>query len=78
MQISYHKVKLAKRFPLAISRGVRSHSENLFLHLEKDGISAWGEAAPGSTEGASSVEEIQTALGFSIRARSFCSPGALI
>ena len=62
MQISYHKVKLAKRFPLAISRGVRSHSENLFLHLEKDGISAWGEAAPGSTEGASSVEEIQTAL----------------
>lgn len=62
MQISYHKVKLAKRFPLAISRGVQSHSENLFLHLEKDGISAWGEAAPGSTEGASSVEEIQTAL----------------
>ena len=62
MQISYHKVKLAKRFPLAISRGVRSHSENLFLHLEKEGISAWGEAAPGSTEGASSVEEIQTAL----------------
>ena len=62
MQISYHKVKLAKRFPLAISRGVRSDSENLFLRLEKDGIVAWGEAAPGSTEGASTVEEIQSAL----------------
>ena len=62
MQISYFKVKLAKRFPLAISRGVRADSENLFLRLEKEGITAWGEAAPGHTEGAKSTAEIQKAL----------------
>ncbi|MEK9612368.1 MAG: dipeptide epimerase [Flavobacteriaceae bacterium] len=62
MQFSFYKVPLKKRFPLAISRGVRSHSENLFLRFEKDGIIGWGEGAPGSTEGATTPEEIQTAL----------------
>ena len=62
MKITYHKVKLVKRFPLAISRGIRYDSENLFLCIEKDGIKAWGEAAPGSTEGASTTEEIRQYL----------------
>ena len=62
MKISFFKVKLHKRFPLAISRGVRYDSENIFLRLEKEGITAWGEAAPGSTEGATSAEEIQNYL----------------
>ena len=62
MKISFFKVKLVKRFPLAISRGVRYDSENIFLKLEKEGITAWGEAAPGGTEGASSAEEVQQIL----------------
>jgi L-alanine-DL-glutamate epimerase-like enolase superfamily enzyme len=62
MKITFHKVKLIKRFPLAISRGVRYDSENLFLRLEKEGITAWGEGAPGSSEGATSAEEIQHVL----------------
>ena len=69
MKISFFKVKLGKRFPLAISRGVRYDSENIFLKLEKEGITAWGEAAPGSTEGASSAAAVQQIL------ESFISKG---
>ncbi len=62
MKINYYKVKLKKRFPLAISRGVRYDSENLFIRYEKDGIIGWGESAPGDTEGASTPEEAQKEL----------------
>ena len=62
MKISYYKVNLEKRFPLAISRGVNYNSENIFLCLEKDGIKAWGEAAPGKTEGASSADKVKQIL----------------
>ena len=62
MKISYYKVKLKKRFPLAISRGVRYDSENLFIKYEKEGIIGWGEAAPGETEGASTSKEVQKEL----------------
>lgn len=69
MKISFFKVKLGKRYPLAISRGVRNDSENIFLKLEKKGITAWGEAAPGSAEGASSAAAVQQIL------ESFISKG---
>ena len=62
MGFSFHKVTLKKRFPLAISRGVRYDSENLFVRYEKDGYVGWGEGAPGGTEGASTADEIQTVL----------------
>jgi muconate cycloisomerase len=62
MQISFHKVALKKRFPLAISRGVRYHSENVFIRYEKEGVVGWGEAAPGETEGADTPEAVQQAL----------------
>ena len=53
---------LKKRFPLAISRGVRSDSENLFVRYDKEGITGWGEAAPGKSEGAESVIKVKQAL----------------
>jgi muconate cycloisomerase len=62
MSFSFHKVTLKKRFPLAISRGTRYDSENLFVRYEKDGYVGWGEGAPGGTEGASTADEIQTVL----------------
>lgn len=62
MKITLHKVKLKKRFSLAISRGIRYDSENIFLCLEKDGYKAWGEAAPGSTEGVETAEEVRQIL----------------
>lgn len=62
MNISFYTVKLKKRFPLAISRGVRYHSENIFVRYEKDGLVGWGEAAPGNSEGASTPQAIQAAL----------------
>ena len=55
MTFTFHKVSLKKRFPLAISRGVRYDSENLFVRYEKDGYMGWGEAAPGNSEGASTA-----------------------
>jgi muconate cycloisomerase len=62
MQIKFHKVLLKKRFPLAISRGVRGDSHNLFLSYQKEGLMGWGEAAPGKNEKAETVEEMQDQL----------------
>jgi L-alanine-DL-glutamate epimerase-like enolase superfamily enzyme len=62
MLIKYHKVLLKKKFPLAISRGVRGDSYNLFLSYEKEGLMGWGEAAPGKNEKAETVEEMQEQL----------------
>lgn len=52
LNISTQILHLHKRFPLAISRGVMTGSDNLFIHVEENGISGVGEMAPGSTEGA--------------------------
>ena len=62
MHIKFHKVLLKKRFPLAISRGIRGDSHNLFLSYEKEGLMGWGEAAPGKNEKAETVEEMQDQL----------------
>lgn len=58
MQIKYHKVLLKKKFPLAISRGVRGDSFNLFLSFKKEGVTGWGEGAPGKNEKAATVDEM--------------------
>ena len=62
MQINFHTVNLKKKYPLQISRGVHDKSQNLFVEIIKDGITAWGESAPGKTEGAKSASEVQSHL----------------
>ena len=37
-------------------------SQNLFVEIIKDGITAWGESAPGKTEGASNADEVEKCL----------------
>ena len=62
MVVNFHTVNLKKKYPLQISRGVHNKSQNLFIEIVKDGITAWGESAPGKTEGAKSAEEVQAHL----------------
>ena len=62
MVVNFHTVNLKKKHPLQISRGVHNKSQNLFIEIIKDGITAWGESAPGKTEGAKSAEEVQAHL----------------
>jgi len=62
MKISYHKILLQKRFPLAISRGLHGDTYNVFVKVEKDGIIGWGESAPGKNEGAQNPEQIISEL----------------
>jgi hypothetical protein len=62
MKIQYYKILLKKRFPLKISRGVEGNSYNVFISIEKDGITGWGEAAPGKNENADSPERLIKAL----------------
>ena len=62
MIINLHKVNLKKKYPLQISRGVHNKSTNLFIELISDGINAWGECAPGKTEGASSIDIAEKSL----------------
>lgn len=62
MIIKFHKVNLKKKFPLQISRGINSESQNVFIELIEDGITAWGESAPGKTEGASSAIQVEESL----------------
>ncbi|MBL6655450.1 MAG: dipeptide epimerase [Flavobacteriaceae bacterium] len=59
MIVNFHKINLKKKHPLQISRGVHDKSQNLFVEIIKDGITAWGESAPGKTEGASTADEVE-------------------
>ena len=62
MEFNFHTVNLKKKFPLQISRGTHDKSQNLFVEFIKDGITAWGECAPGKTEGATSAQEVEKHL----------------
>jgi L-alanine-DL-glutamate epimerase-like enolase superfamily enzyme len=53
---------LKKRFPLAISRGVRYDSTNVFIQITEGSFSGIGEAAPGTSEGAGTPEEVRQEL----------------
>lgn len=58
MKIELFKVSLKKRFPLAISRGVHGDTYNVFVALTKEGITGWGESAPGKNENAATPEDV--------------------
>jgi len=62
MKIEFQTIHLPKRFPLGISRGVFTGSDNLFVTLTRDGITGIGEMSPGDTEGADTPEAGQLAL----------------
>ena len=42
LNISTQIIHLHKRFPLAISRGVMTGSDNLFVHVEENGVTGIG------------------------------------
>ncbi len=48
MQIKIQPFTVNKRVPLKISRGTTSHTTNIWLRLEADGLEGWGEATPFS------------------------------
>lgn len=48
MKVSFKRLKLTKLFPLAISRGISTGSENLYVFVEEDGLIGIGEAAWGT------------------------------
>ena len=62
MEFNFHTVNLKKKFPLQISRGTHDKSQNLFVEIIKDDITAWGECAPGKTEGATTAHEVEVHL----------------
>ncbi len=62
MQVDFKTIHLKKRFPLAISRGVHSGSDNLFVSVTMQDITGLGEMSPGKTEGADTPEAAQTSL----------------
>lgn len=62
MEIDFQLVHLEKRFPLHISRGIHTGSDNLFVSLTSDGVTGWGEMSPGVTEGAASARVGRDAL----------------
>ncbi|MBX2884290.1 MAG: dipeptide epimerase [Granulosicoccus sp.] len=62
MQTRFQTIRLPKRFPLAISRGVNKASDNLFLWLTMGGVTGLGEMSPGKTEGANTPELAQQAI----------------
>ncbi len=62
MHINYQTIHLNKRYPLAISRGIDSGSDNLFVSIIKDNIVGVGEMSPGVSEGAHTALQGQQAL----------------
>lgn len=62
MTAKYQTIRLPKRFPLAISRGVHAASDNLFMWLTLNDATGLGEMSPGKTEGANTPELAQNAI----------------
>ncbi len=62
MKIGFKTLHLNKKFPLAISRGVRTGLDNLFISVTHQGITGWGELSPGKSEGAATAAIAQQAL----------------
>ena len=62
MKVSFHTVTLKKKFPLRISRGLKSLSDNLFLQIDDNNYTGWGESAPGESENAGTVEIVKDHL----------------
>jgi len=62
MGIAFKTIHLKKRFPLRISRGEITGSDNLFVSITKNGVTGWGEMAPSSTMGNESAEEAEQLL----------------
>ncbi|MFK5923935.1 MAG: dipeptide epimerase [Verrucomicrobiota bacterium] len=56
MEIQFRTLHLNKRYPLRISRGTSTGSDNLYVGLSKDGITGWGEMSPGISEKASTPQ----------------------
>lgn len=48
LRFRFQTVRLEKRYPLAISRGISTGSNNLFVFAESDGFEGVGECAPGT------------------------------
>jgi muconate cycloisomerase len=62
MKLNFKIIHLKKRFPLAISRGIRRDSYNLFVEYVKDGHSGWGEVSPGKNENAETPQIAQSEI----------------
>ena len=60
--INYKTFFLKKRFPLTISRGTFTGSENLFVFLNRNNNVGIGEMCPGLTEGAETAEDGKTQI----------------
>ena len=57
IKINYKTFFLKKRFPLTISRGTFTGSENLFVFLNRKNNIGIGEMCPGLTEGSETAED---------------------
>ena len=62
MQVNFRIIHLKKRFPLTISRGVYTGSDNLFVAIKHEGITGLGEVSPGKSEGAATAEAARESL----------------
>ncbi len=62
MHIRFQTIRLPKRFPLAISRGVHAASDNLFLWLTLGDVTGVGEMSPAKSGAATTPELAQTAI----------------
>ncbi len=45
MKVQFRRIRVTKRYPLAISRGIQGFSDNLFVTVEADGQTGLGELA---------------------------------
>ena len=75
--VKFKTLYLKKRFPLKISRGIFSGSENLFVLISNGKNVGLGEMCPGATEGAESAKVGQKHLEDFLRERGSLSGSIL-
>ena len=62
MQLRLHEIALPMRHAFTIALGTTTVQRNLLLELEQDGVTGYGEAAPGLAYGEFTVASMMQAL----------------
>src|SRR5688572_3740035 len=72
LKLSFYSYQLQFKFPFRIAHGLRTHTDVVYVKLEHEGFTAWGEAAlpPYLPETQKSVIEFLTAFSASLSSAS--------
>lgn len=62
LEFDFLPLRIKKKVPLQISRGIRPDSENLFVRVRDNGLTGWGECVLGENSDLKSAKQMKISL----------------